>query len=611
MRTVRHKDDSGHVLYRYPYFESLSDCDERIVCLSERSFSIILNALEFADKMRTRVYNTQTDDYYQTVGDEEWSNFQYWVSTVRTELGSYLMCNEKLERIAVALETMVQSADEQTVNLADVFEALGISPSESEADILEALDYLLNFPGLPSAPKLPLGQWISAYFESRYKSAHLQLLRDMSISQRGMAVAQGGVDFASLYDTMGETADSLLVSAGYAGKAYWLWRWIDNDELPGWLGWLSTISGLVLGSIRGAAYDIVEAIEDIGESISGSISEQTLTAIVNCNSCTASEINEHLQPDGQPFYVTVDEDASWPNPASPPTSGDTTWNTPPTETDYKCQAARYIVDWLQAFYGHSEWNLSTDDNLITLADKFAAVLASIPPIGAFLNGLSSIIGLTLAYLSGGSTDIFTTVNTKITDREEDLVCALYDAATASDAKDAFLAIMDEEDINSLARSGLSVFLSMNNVMGILFYEPEAIAEEIAFKDDNCPCGDCPGELTEMWEVCQSASFSPGATITATTGSTCGISGTGNYRVYVKFNFDGADYIGPEVNPVVTLVSGAIEGGGFTSTGTPVPGWGYYNQAGDVWAEFEEQQTDQCAGFMLILSQSPFSVSIET
>lgn len=109
MRIVRHKKDAGHVLFRYPYISSLSDCDEKVVCLSERSIAIILNALEYSDKMRTRVYTEEDGDLYTTVGDEEWGNFQYYVSTVRTELGSWIVCNEYLERMAVALEGIQES----------------------------------------------------------------------------------------------------------------------------------------------------------------------------------------------------------------------------------------------------------------------------------------------------------------------------------------------------------------------------------------------------------------------------------------------------------------------------------------------------------------------
>lgn len=488
-RIVRHQDREGKLLFHYPSYASFSDCDERIVCLSERDMEIILQSLQQIGQYRTRVWTTRENDYYETVSDEQWGDWQNWVSDLATHLGGYMACNENLERIAIALESMLQGQDQQTVDLFDVLEALGLDPTEEEADILEALDYMLNLPHFGSLPsfKIPLANWISSYMESRYKSAHLQLLRDMSISQRGIAVAAGGVDFASLYDTMGETADSLLVKAGYVGKAYWIWRWIDNDQIPGWLGWLSTISGLVLGSIRGAAYDIEEAIQGLF-GIEGAIQDQTLTSVINCNNCTTSDLYRHLSPPGQPTYVTVDEDSYW-SDVAPPTSPNTDWNEPPEEVDYKCQAANYIVDWLQAFYGNSEWGLSSGDNLITLADKFASVLASIPPIGATLSGLSSIIGLTLAYLSGGSTDIFETVNEKITDRKDDLICALYGAETVEDARQVFKDIMIEESINSLALSGLDVFLTMNNIMAILFYEPESIADLIAAKDDSCPCGD--------------------------------------------------------------------------------------------------------------------------
>ncbi len=263
MRVVKHRDSENKRLFPYSELETYSDCDDLVVCMSERSLNIILNALKSTEEMRTRLWTDRDGELYTLASDAQFDEFRLWVGNVYNELGSWVMCNEYLERIAIALEAANQHADEQTLNLKDVFEAMGLETSETEADILEALAYLFDLPGIDILPdfKIPKLGFISSFMEGRYRSAHLQLLRDMSISQRGMAVAQGGIDFAALYDTMGETVDSLAVKAGYAGKAYWLWRWVDNDQIPGWAGWVTTISGLLLGSIRGGVYDLIDLLE--------------------------------------------------------------------------------------------------------------------------------------------------------------------------------------------------------------------------------------------------------------------------------------------------------------------------------------------------------------
>lgn len=396
MRVVRHKKDAGHVLFRYPYFSSLSDCDEKIVCLSERSIAIILNALEYSDKMRTRVYTEVDQDYYTTVGDDEWGNFQYWVSTVRTELGSWVMCNEYLERIAVALEEANQAADEQTLNLKDVFEAMGISPSESEADILEALEYVLSIPGIDILPdfKIPKLGFISSFMEGRYRAAHLQLLRDQAISQRGMAVAQGGVDFAALYDTMGETADSLIVKAGFAGKAYWIWRWLDNDEIPGWAGWVTTISGLLFGSIRGAIYGILSLMEGwVWPDYTAAIEGISLTCASGSHSASSG-----CGCTGGSGSATDDQPAT----GQPSTPGDGPGGYPPPDDwegtteeydEYKCKASNFVYE---ACYNALNY----------MAAASAAITAAGGGVAAGSSILTALLGSGAAYTAAGGVMLF-------------------------------------------------------------------------------------------------------------------------------------------------------------------------------------------------------------
>jgi hypothetical protein len=527
------------------------------------------------------------------------------VSNIKTNLGGYMECNEYLKRIAEALEAQLQVQDQQTIDLFDLLEAFGLDPTEEEADLLEALQYVLSLPGFPGLPslKMPIADFYQNFLLSRYRAADLQLKRDIAISQRGQTVAQGGIEFAGLYDTLGETTDSLLVKAGYAGKAYWLWRWLDNDQIPGWASWVISVTGLFYGSIRDATYDVAEAIGSMGASVTSAIQDQTLTVSVNCNAATSSDVCNHLQPPGQGEYVTVTNDSDWDGTNGDlPIGGDTTWIGPPTESNYKCQAANYIVDWLQAFYGSSEWNLSGSDNLITLADKFAYVLSLIPPIGPTLSGLSSIIGQTLAYLSGGSIDIFITVNEHITDRQADLICALYNAEDADSARQAFKDIMIEEGINSLALNGLDVFLTMNNIMALLFWEPSSIADLIALKeDDNCNCGsDCDGALyqpsgqTGVWGNVTSWD---GVTLTGSSeaGDDCN-----------RFNWRFAD---SELNPCCrTIESISIVGATHTS------GFDFWTPCGEFTEDNAPSNdannlTDECVHALLLCSNTSFTLTI--
>ena len=137
-RIVRHRPSENKRLFSYPDLATYSDCDNLVICLSERSLNIILNSMTHIEEMKTRLYSSRDGDLYTLADEAEFEDFRLWCSQVYNELGSWVMCNEYLERIAIALEEANQAADEQTLNLKDVFEAMGISPSESEADILEA-----------------------------------------------------------------------------------------------------------------------------------------------------------------------------------------------------------------------------------------------------------------------------------------------------------------------------------------------------------------------------------------------------------------------------------------------------------------------------------------
>jgi hypothetical protein len=611
-RVVKHRSEEGKPLYEFPAVASYSDCPDRLVCLSERDYNIILNALRPVEKMQTRVYLQQVgDDLYEVVSDEQFREFRSWINVIYERMGFFVECNEYLSRIADSLEAMVEAEDQRYLTYTDVLEVLNLTPTDDQQDLIEAFQYLGTL--LPTLPELRvpidgIGPMISAW---RFQGAILNLLEDIAISQRGQAVAQGGIDFGAIYDTLGNTPDKLLLKAGYVGWAVFLWNRIKPRDIPNWLGWLTSISGLLLGSIRAATYNVAEAIENLAlGDIAQAIQDQTLSVSVNCQTCSAEELYEIMHDEEtQGSYGIVENDSTWTGATtgSPPASSDTTW-TENGDPDYKCQAANYIVGWIAAFYGRSEWQPSENDSMFSLADKIRRILAEIPSIGASLNGMARIIARLLSYLSSGDTTIFVTVNEVVTDLKDDLVCALYQAAGPDEAREAFRqVILNDGRLDAIAFSLLDSFLTMNNVTGLLWYSNPEVAPNIAFYGDECPCGQC-AELDNIWDVCTAVSVNPGDTLSSTTGSVCGISGTTTHRLFIRFNFDGSDYVGGEVNPLITVTSGSIVGGGLTSSGTPVPGWGYYFRD-DSFMEFEEQQDDICCSYMLICSQEAFSVTI--
>lgn len=118
-RKVKHKFDSGHVLFDLNAVRSYDDCEEKILCLSDRSLQIILNSIFFVDLMRTRVYTESDGEYYTTTSDTEWAEWENYVSDLRKQLGSWIMCNELLSQLV-----------EQNTRMADALEAINLKTSD-------------------------------------------------------------------------------------------------------------------------------------------------------------------------------------------------------------------------------------------------------------------------------------------------------------------------------------------------------------------------------------------------------------------------------------------------------------------------------------------------
>jgi hypothetical protein len=108
-RTVRHRFSENKRLYDYNSLSGMNDCDSLVICLSERSLNIILNSLWKVEEMRTRLYTDHQGEEYTLASEAQFEEFRLWLSQVHNELGSWTMCNEFLERMAIALESIQES----------------------------------------------------------------------------------------------------------------------------------------------------------------------------------------------------------------------------------------------------------------------------------------------------------------------------------------------------------------------------------------------------------------------------------------------------------------------------------------------------------------------
>lgn len=105
----RHVNPDAIWLYNYPSLAAQDDCAELMVWLSERDINIIWNAILNVDRFRSRVFNANNGDYYDIVTQDEFSQFQEWVSDCKINLGGYLMCNDLLSDISGNLAALVDA----------------------------------------------------------------------------------------------------------------------------------------------------------------------------------------------------------------------------------------------------------------------------------------------------------------------------------------------------------------------------------------------------------------------------------------------------------------------------------------------------------------------
>lgn len=97
MTVIRHRKPDSIWLFDYTTLEGLSDCPDRVVCLSERSMNIIWQALVNVTRFRSRVFLEASGQMYTIVSDQQMEIFNGWVSDANVEMEAFPMCNDILQ----------------------------------------------------------------------------------------------------------------------------------------------------------------------------------------------------------------------------------------------------------------------------------------------------------------------------------------------------------------------------------------------------------------------------------------------------------------------------------------------------------------------------------
>lgn len=156
-----------------------------------------------------------------------------------------------------------------------IADAIADLDSGGELGDIADLAEILNFLGvaLPSfALTIPVGSLLSLFTEWRFKASVINLLEDMTLSQRIQATAQFGTSGHAVYDIFDDAAEKLLLPVGFAGAAVWLWNRVRPSQIGDWVQWVTDIGSLLLGNIRSAIYAVEDAIENKDLSVIGDFS---------------------------------------------------------------------------------------------------------------------------------------------------------------------------------------------------------------------------------------------------------------------------------------------------------------------------------------------------
>jgi len=107
-KVIRHRSPDSIWLFDFPSLETMDDCPELQVWLSERDIQIILQGLKDVHRFQSRVFVESEGQSYTTVDATQFEAFQGWVSDMFNNLGGYQMCNEIMQGILEALQAIAE-----------------------------------------------------------------------------------------------------------------------------------------------------------------------------------------------------------------------------------------------------------------------------------------------------------------------------------------------------------------------------------------------------------------------------------------------------------------------------------------------------------------------
>lgn len=383
--------------------------------------------------------------------------------------------------------------------------------------------------------------------------------------------------------------------------------------------WISVFKGCVYLLTRGYSWDdqsgSVIAAQDIGKEVYNSMAfcDQLLAAVLEIsntlkmNSCGCVIGQGADSSDGE-------QGGSIPDPI-----GDIVYEEPSTAPNRDCKAANSVHETLTDLVGQLDAYNVDDMSVLGLAlvvSIVAAALASVAttPVGGLIAAVAGAVAVFAARLIGVTVDLGS-MHAIMLSYGEDLVCELYEATTATGARDAYLLFLETNGMSSIEADLLGLVMT-NGLLNILFFDTPETAAFWPTYTPTYDCSTCPSVIGCNWKFSDDQGDTgtgnldkSGAqrTLTATLGS------GSYYRVHIEletssgnpgFECDGNDTINAEYIVMNTIPA--------TPTFTTHHPWKWVGEVwtnpGD-WPNPSEQQTRYGAK-LLWTDQDPFTVDIK-
>lgn len=437
-RWVRHEHSKNKRLFPYLDLETYNDCEELIICLSDRSLNIILNALKSVEEMRTRVYVARDGDNYELANEDQFQTFNYWMNDVYNQLGSWTMCNEFLERIAIANETMAEkltSLDEkaeQAISLNEFIDDLAEVMGIAHPFLLLAQAFRDLFPNLSNV-KMNLGTWLSTIYRSRtFEMPMLAALAGMNASLGGMAAAQVGEKTMGIIRTITEAFGGL--NAYYTGV---------REALLGDFNMLDFMQSLIAMFIgddnEGTGGENPDQDPELRAIVNVATNIQT-TVKLDCDSCgigNSCSCGSGTNIGGVPITEVPDIPAvEEPDPEGDPPPGYGTWE------EYDEDKCKRIKHYLDQFIASLRNFAGLVDMGITFTSAFVAelIMFTVP----YINLISMIDALGRLFTIGLSNYAkFGDIADYLEDNMEEMICDMMEDSTTEEMNGTVGAIIND------------------------------------------------------------------------------------------------------------------------------------------------------------------------